>query len=94
MMVVLCFCVKQQGVNESLAACGVKPSNIFTTQVPGAFELPVTARLLAASKRVDVIINLGCITKDEEAMTAEHISSAVAQGLMQVGAVLSWQGCF
>ena len=48
-----------QGVNESLVAAGVLPSNVFTTYVPGAFELPVTAKLLAASKRVDVIVNIG-----------------------------------
>jgi 6,7-dimethyl-8-ribityllumazine synthase len=71
------------GVNESLAACGVKPSNVFTTYVPGAFELPVTAKLLAASKRVDVIINLGCLIKGDT-MHFEYIAGAVSQGLMQV----------
>lgn len=65
-------------------ACGVKPSNVFTTYVPGAYELPVTAKLLAASKRVDVIINLGCLIKGET-MHFEYISGAVASGLMQVG---------
>jgi 6,7-dimethyl-8-ribityllumazine synthase len=72
-----------QGVNESLVACGVKPSNVFTTQVPGAFELPVTARLLAASKRVDVIVNLACIIEGET-MRSQHVVNAVAKGLMQV----------
>jgi 6,7-dimethyl-8-ribityllumazine synthase len=72
-----------QGVNESLTALGVQRSNVFTTHVPGSFELPVTARLLAASKRVDVIINLGCLIKGET-MHFEYISGAVANGLMQV----------
>jgi len=72
-----------KGVNESLVACGVKPSNIFTTYVPGAFELPVTAKLLAASKRVDVIVNLGCLIKGDT-MHFEYIAGAVSQGLMQV----------
>mmetsp|Transcript_30557 Transcript_30557/g.65852 ORF Transcript_30557/g.65852 Transcript_30557/m.65852 type:complete len:257 (-) Transcript_30557:1446-2216(-) len=72
-----------QGLNESLTAAGVKPSNVFTTYVPGAFELPVTAKLLAASKRVDVIVNLGCLIKGDT-MHFEYIAGAVSQGLMQV----------
>lgn len=66
-----------------MTACGVKPSNVFTTYVPGSYELPVTAKLLAASKRVDVIINLGCLIKGET-MHFEYICGAVANGLMQV----------
>mmetsp|Transcript_31780 Transcript_31780/g.53608 ORF Transcript_31780/g.53608 Transcript_31780/m.53608 type:complete len:277 (-) Transcript_31780:427-1257(-) len=72
-----------QGVNESLTKCGVKPSNVFTTFVPGAYEMPVTAKLLAASKRVDVIINLGCLIKGDT-MHFEYIAEAVTQGLMRV----------
>jgi len=72
-----------KGVNESLVAAGVLPSNVFTTYVPGAFELPVTAKLLAASKRVDVIVNLGCLIKGET-MHFEFIADAVAHGLMKV----------
>lgn len=72
-----------KGVNESLVACGVKPSNIFATYVPGAFELPVTARLLAMSKRVDVIVCLGCLIKGDT-MHFEYIASATSNGIMQV----------
>lgn len=61
----------------------MKPSNVFTSFVPGAYELPVTAKLLAASKRVDVIINLACLIKGET-MHFEYISGAVADGLMKV----------
>ena len=70
-------------MNQTLTECGVKPSNVFTTFVPGAYELPVTAKLLAASKRVDVIINLACLIKGET-MHFEYISGAVADGLMRV----------
>jgi 6,7-dimethyl-8-ribityllumazine synthase len=73
-----------KGVNESLLAAGVIPSNIFTTYVPGAFELPLTAKLLAASKRVDVIICLGCLIKGDT-MHFEVISEATANGIMTVG---------
>lgn len=72
-----------KGVNESLTKCGVKPSNVFTTFVPGSFELPVTAKLLAMSKRVDVIICLGCLIKGDT-MHFEYIAEATAQGIMRV----------
>ncbi len=72
-----------EGVNASLSEAGVKPQNVFTTSVPGAFELPVTAKLLAASKRVDVIICLGCLIKGET-MHFEYIAGACANGIMQV----------
>ena len=72
-----------QGVNESLTSCGVQPSNVFTTYVPGSFELPVTAKLLAMSKRVDVIVCLGCLIKGDT-MHFEYIADATAQGIMKV----------
>lgn len=72
-----------EGVNASLTEAGVKPTNVFTTNVPGAFELPVTAKLLAASKRVDVIICLGCLIKGDT-MHFEYIAGACANGIMQV----------
>lgn len=70
-------------MNESLLAAGVKPSNIFTTYVPGAFELPLTAKFLIASKRFDVIICLGCVIKGDT-MHFEYICQAASTGIMQV----------
>lgn len=72
-----------KGINESLTACGVTPANTFTTYVPGSFELPITAKFLAASKRVDVIICVGCLIKGDT-MHFEYIADAVAHGIMKV----------
>lgn len=72
-----------KGVNESLTAAGVKPSNVFITYVPGAFEIPITAKYLAASKRFDVLICLGCLIKGET-MHFEYIAQAASSGIMQV----------
>ncbi len=79
---VLKFCI--QGVNESLQVNGVLPSNIFSTFVRSPFDVPVTAKLLAASKRVDVIVALGCLTQDDTTLHFESTGSAVTHGLMQV----------
>lgn len=66
-----------------MVECGVKPSNVFITYVPGAFEIPMTAKFLTASKRFDVIICLGCLIKGET-MHFEYIAQAAANGIMQV----------
>eukprot|EP00746_Dinoflagellata_sp_MGD_P141200 gnl/MRDRNA2_/MRDRNA2_74348_c0_seq2.p1 gnl/MRDRNA2_/MRDRNA2_74348_c0~~gnl/MRDRNA2_/MRDRNA2_74348_c0_seq2.p1 ORF type:complete len:325 (+),score=57.12 gnl/MRDRNA2_/MRDRNA2_74348_c0_seq2:125-1099(+) len=72
-----------KGVSESLTECGVKPSNVFTTTVPGAYELPVAAKLLASTKRVDAIICLGCLIKGDT-MHFEYIAEAASSGIMKV----------
>lgn len=72
-----------KGINESLANCGVKTSNIFATYVPGAYELPITAKFLAASKRFDVLICVGCLIKGDT-MHFEYIADATANGIMNV----------
>lgn len=52
-------------------------------EVPGSFELPVAAKWLANDK-VDGIIALGAIIKGATSHN-EHLATASAQGLMQVG---------
>lgn len=66
-----------------MTQCGVNPANVYTTYVPGAYELPMTAKFLTASKRFDVIICLGCLIKGET-MHFEYISQATSSGIMQV----------
>ncbi len=71
------------GAEEALAAAGVLSHAIEAVEVPGAFELPVAARVLAATGRVDAIVCLGCVIRGETPHF-EYISSAVAHGVMQV----------
>jgi 6,7-dimethyl-8-ribityllumazine synthase len=74
----------RMGAEEALSAAGVLPHAIELVEVPGAFELPVMARVLATTGRVDTIVCLGCVIRGETPHF-EYISSAVAHGLMQVG---------
>ena len=39
--------------------------NLLVARVPGAFELPVVARKLAASGRWDAVIALGCVIRGD-----------------------------
>merc|ERR1712238_255670 len=47
------------GSRKALKECKVKDENIFETEVPGSFELPMAAKFLALSGTVDAIIGAG-----------------------------------
>ncbi len=48
---------------DTLKRHGCPESNITEVLVPGAFELPLVARKLAATKRFDAVIALGCVIR-------------------------------
>ena len=72
------------GARAALESAQVRSDDITLVRVPGAFELPVTARRLAETGRFDAIICLGCVIKGDT-MHFEYIASAVSQGIMDVG---------
>ena len=49
-------------------------------RVPGAFELPVVARKLAASGRWDAVIALGCVIRGDTPHF-EYVAGECARGL-------------
>jgi 6,7-dimethyl-8-ribityllumazine synthase len=53
-------------------------------RAPGAFELPLIAKRLAASKKFAGVICLGCVIKGDT-MHFEFISLAATMGILQVG---------
>jgi 6,7-dimethyl-8-ribityllumazine synthase len=63
--------------------CKVTEENIFIKEVPGAYELPYAAKLLAMSGTVDAIICCGVLIKGDT-LHFEYISSAVTSGIMNV----------
>lgn len=73
-----------EGCYDTLIRHGAKPEHIQTLQVPGAFELPVGAHILASQHKLDAVICLGCVVKGETAHN-EYINQAVANGLVQMG---------
>ncbi len=72
------------GAAAALADAGVADANVTVVHVPGAFEIPLVARALAASGRFDAVICLGCLIKGDT-MHFEYIASAAAQGIMEAG---------
>lgn len=69
-----------EGCYKTLLKHGAKEENIYIEQVPGSFELPVGAKLLAGNKRVDAVVCLGCVIKGETPHN-DYINQAVANGL-------------
>ncbi len=69
---------------ETLAKHGAREENIHVIQVPGSFELPAGARMLADRLKVDAVICLGCVIKGETSHN-EYINYAVANSLANLG---------
>jgi 6,7-dimethyl-8-ribityllumazine synthase len=71
------------GALAALAEAGAAGSDVEEMSVPGAFELPQAARCAAGTGRFDAILCLGCVIRGATPHF-EYISSAVAQGIMDV----------
>eukprot|EP00571_Detonula_confervacea_P016654 CAMPEP_0172310346 /NCGR_PEP_ID=MMETSP1058-20130122/11433_1 /TAXON_ID=83371 /ORGANISM="Detonula confervacea, Strain CCMP 353" /LENGTH=239 /DNA_ID=CAMNT_0013023141 /DNA_START=103 /DNA_END=822 /DNA_ORIENTATION=- len=71
------------GIKTGVKELNVTEENIFIKEVPGAYELPYAAKLLAMSGTVDAIICCGVLIKGDT-FHFEYISDAVTKGIMDV----------
>jgi 6,7-dimethyl-8-ribityllumazine synthase len=69
-----------QGALDALERSGAKSSEVDVAHVPGSFELPLTAKKLAATGRYDAIIAIGCVLRGETAHY-DYVCSETARGL-------------
>ena len=69
-----------EGCYDTLIKHGVKEDNIHTVQVPGSFELPGGAKILASQRKLNAVVCIGCVIKGETSHN-EYINHAVATGL-------------
>ncbi|RMH31580.1 MAG: 6,7-dimethyl-8-ribityllumazine synthase [Nitrospirae bacterium] len=60
----------------------VREDDILVVRVPGAFEIPLVARLLAKSGQFDAILCLGCVIRGETPHF-EYISAETSRGIAQ-----------
>ena len=51
------------GAERTLRRCGVGTDDITVVWVPGAFEVPLAARHLAESDRIDAVVTLGAVIR-------------------------------
>jgi 6,7-dimethyl-8-ribityllumazine synthase len=71
-----------QGALDALLRSGAKKDAIKIVRVPGAWEIPAAARLLAESGQVDAIVTLGVLLRGETAHY-EAIYNEVSRGIGQ-----------
>ncbi len=75
-----------KGCYETLVKHGADTKNIHSIWVPGTFELPVGAKMLAQTQKLDAVICLGCVIKGETSHN-EYINLSVANALQQMSIV-------
>jgi 6,7-dimethyl-8-ribityllumazine synthase len=70
------------GARSTLTKAGVKDDAIDVAWVPGAFEIPLVADKLAASKKYLAVVCLGAVIRGETTHD-QHINRAVSVGIME-----------
>lgn len=73
----------ESGAKEALLKSGVSPENIVQVRVPGAYEIPLAAQALFASKRVDGVVALGAVIRGETTHY-DYVCNAVERGCSQI----------
>jgi 6,7-dimethyl-8-ribityllumazine synthase len=71
-----------EGALDALMRSGAARANIDVVRVPGAWEIPGAARIIANEGKVNAIITLGCLLRGETAHY-EAIYNEVARGIGQ-----------
>ena len=72
------------GAIDALLRHGAKETDIEIYRVPGAFEIPLTAKKLALAKKHDAIICLGAVIRGDTPHF-DYIAAEVSKGIATVG---------
>jgi len=82
-----------EGALDCLARHGVPDDYVSTTWVPGAFELPMAAKRLAAAGNVDAVVCLGAVIRGDTAhfdFVAGAAAHAIARGALETGVPITF----
>lgn len=72
-----------EGALDALDKLGADPADLFVFKVPGSFEVPLVAKKLAASKKVQGIACLGALVRGDTPHF-DYLSAEVTKGLAQL----------
>ena len=72
-----------EGAIDTLDRHGAESANIEVTRVPGAYEIPLVAKMMATSKRYDALIALAVIIRGETPHF-EYVAGECIKGISQV----------
>src|SRR5579863_10486999 len=70
------------GAVETLNAAGISAQDLDIVRVPGAFEIPLAARKLAATRNYDAIIALGAVIRGGTPHF-EYVAGECARGVSE-----------
>jgi 6,7-dimethyl-8-ribityllumazine synthase len=76
------------GAQDALLRLGADAKNIVIVRVPGSFEIPPAARMLAKTAQHDAIICLGCLIRGETAhyeVLANEVTRGIGQSAQETG---------
>jgi len=76
------------GCTARLAELGLPESKVAIHRVPGAFELPVTAKALAQTRKFAAIICLGCVVRGDTPHF-DYVAGQAAAGIQQAALATS-----
>ena len=65
---------------DALERAGAASKDVDVVRVPGSFELPLTAKKLAATGRYDALIAIGCVIRGETSHY-DYVCSETARGI-------------
>ena len=72
------------GALDTLRRHGADEADVSAAWVPGAFEIPLTAKKMAKSGKYDAVICLGAVIRGATAHF-EYVSAEVSKGIAAVG---------
>ncbi len=72
------------GAIDTLKRHGIKDEDITVYRVPGAWELPLAVKRVAATKKFDAVVALGAVIRGGTAHF-EYVAGEAAKGLASVG---------
>jgi 6,7-dimethyl-8-ribityllumazine synthase len=71
------------GAKDALIRHGAKDDNIDIAWVPGAFEIPLTAKKMAKTKKYDAVICLGAIIRGSTPHF-DYVANEMSKGIAKV----------
>jgi 6,7-dimethyl-8-ribityllumazine synthase len=71
-----------EGAVDALVRHGAKAENISVVRVPGAWEIPLVAKRLAKSGKLDAVVAVGAVIRGSTPHF-DHVASEVGKGVAQ-----------